>query len=217
MARKPTLRPVFRAGLVLALVCGGLAACAPWPREVVEASAPGGRTVASSCLFNGHVPEGVAVSAGDVELQVSARPAVQRDGTSPAGDLELELRLEVPAGVTVRFAQRPLKVEVAGPVHRTQATFLSVGRVASPLQRPPPQALAGPVEQGLEMPLVGATRSVASGPSGRLFWLATRLETHAAAAVELRLPTLQVDGRAWQPPPITLRRRLVMGVALLNC
>ena len=163
----------------------------------------------STCALNSHVPSGLRFDLSGIDTLVYL-------GTHE-GRGYIELRVDVPEGLTLQLESSLVKATTRGPDGVAGSDFPSVSLVDTPIvnafstvpdvrarQLPPTIALVG-------------GRLQAGNRSSGLHYGSPPIDVKSASEVVIMLPAFRINGTLSVPPRIHFKRQSMVGVATFNC
>ncbi len=208
-SRLSRLSSRVRRLVVLLAAAPGCGGCLAVPFQVYVADPAAGTPVYSTCTFNHHVPAATAFEVDGVTVLISLAQTI--------GPRTIELRLDIPAGRTVVFEDNVIRVDFHSKQAPLEARFPNVSLVDHPVRPTETEAIREYLLP-TTMPLVG--ERIVRGPSlawDKHFWIGTRVDVGNADEFWVELPPFTINGVAAPVPPLRFQRRMLWGIALMNC
>ena len=186
------------------------AACAPILSSVYVGDATQGEVVHSTCPFNKHVPQALAIDRQGIHALVSL---YERESWH-----YVEARFDVPPGLTLALHDDKVRIDARDGGASRVATIPNVSKVDAPSinsysDAPAMQVLMLPVTA----PLPGGRVGLGSVMSDRHYWTVARFDGALADDVAVTLPPMTVDGKPLDLPPLRFHRDRLVVIALINC
>jgi len=197
----------FAATLLTGIVC---TACAPIPAPLYVADAGPGRIVYSTCAINKNVPDGIEIELQGLRAQVMLVQAHSRG--------YVEVRLDVPQGMTVQLDDDLVKVDLRDGRPPLEARYPNISLVDTPNVN----SFSGSPALARYMlpartPLIGGRMVIGNQAWDKHYWMAGRVDTDGAREVSITLPEMTINGTPARFPELRFHRELFVILAPFNC
>ncbi|VTU46649.1 hypothetical protein SRS16P3_00361 (plasmid) [Variovorax sp. SRS16] len=184
--------------------------CAPIPVALYVADATQGKIIDYACSINKGVPEGIEVEMQGLHAQVKLVQAFSQG--------YLEVRLDVPPGMTVQLDDATATITRADGRPALSAQYPNISLVDSPgINSFSGSPALAKYMVPVRTPLVGGRMVIGRQAWDKHYWMAARFGMQEASDVSVTLPDFTINGTPAQFPVLRFHRELFVLLAPFNC
>jgi len=185
-------------------------ACAPVPMLLYVPDATQGKTVYSACAINKNVPDSLELDLQGLHAQIKLVQTYSRG--------YLEVRLDVPQGMTVQLNDGIVKVDREDGRPPLEARYPNISLVDTPsINSFSGSSALAKYMVPVRTSLVGARMVIGKQAWNKHYWMAARIDTEGARDVTVTLPGFTINGAPTSFPALRFNRDLYIVLAPFNC